>query len=187
MHGNGTLLKRKKGPHHSSKVSELHFQILHFFDLHHQTLCRYGKRYKDIPILHKLAKHEETDCNVCLKEEAKSKTLKLNKTKIILKEFIQSNQCWNCNLIFECVDAQVQHFLDKHECQFCTGKYDHWYFEDPSLKMKHISEYHAICDYCGEVFHYNFQKEEHIEEKHNTDKVENAIASEQCNKQPTFD
>ena len=103
--------------------SKLLFQILHFFCLHYQTLCRYGNEYDDRAILHKLAKHEEEDCDVCHKEEAKSKTLKLNKTKILQKEFIPSNQCWNCNLTFEDGDAQAQHFLDEHECQFCSDEF----------------------------------------------------------------
>ena len=103
------------------------------------------------------------DCDVCHKEEAKSKTLKLNKTKILEKVIIPSNQCWNCNLTFENGEAQVQHFLNEYECQFCSYN---WYFEDPALKKKHFSEHHAICDHCGDVFEYWSDKEDHIEEKH---------------------
>ena len=127
------------------------------------------------------------DCDVCHKEEAKSKTLRLNKTTILHKEIIPSNACWNCNLAFQDGEAQVQHFLDEHECQFCYGSA--WYFEDPALKKKHFSEKHAICDHCGEVFEYRYQKENHIKEKHEADNKATAEATtdEQTNFQSTSD
>ena len=140
----------------------------------HCLFSRYEKTYRDRQILHKLAKHEELDCDVCYKEEVKSKTLKLNKTKILHNEIIPSNQCWICDLTFQDGEAQVQHFLNEHECQFCIYN---WYFEDSALKKKHFSEEHAICDHCGEVFEYNFQKENHIKEKHEADNIATAVAT----------
>ena len=125
------------------------------------------------------------DCDVCHKEEAKSKTLKLNKTKILEREIIPSNQCWNCNLAFQDGEAQVQHFLDEHECQFCRID---WYFKDPVLKKKHFSEEH-VCEHCGEVFEHKYYKENHIKEKHKADNKATAVATtdEQTNVQSTSD
>ena len=118
------------------------------------------------------------DCNICHKEEAKSKSLKLNKTKILEREIIPYNQCWNCNVTFRDGEAQLQHFLDEHECQFCIGsRWFHYYFEDPVLKKKHDSEKHAICDSCGCVFENTFEKEDHIEEKHQADNNANVVAN----------
>ena len=127
------------------------------------------------------------DCDVCQKEEAKSKTLKLNKTKILQKAIIPSNKCWNCNLTFQDGDTQVKHFLDEHECQFCDGFYGPWFFEDPALKKKHFSEKHAICDHCGDVFEYWSDKEDHIEEKHKiaNEANTNTAIDEQTNFQST--
>ena len=95
------------------------------------------------------------DCNVCNKEEAKSKTLKLNKTKILQKEIIPSNECWICNLVFQDGEVQVQHFLDNHECQVCEKL-----SENAALKEEHFSEDH-VCDHCGKVFKNKYYKEKH--------------------------
>ena len=71
--------------------------------------------------------------------------------------------------MFQDGDAQVQHFLDEHECIVCG------YLSDNSaLKKQHFSEEHAICDDCGEVFEYKFYKEDHIEQKH---KADNKVAT----------
>lgn len=35
-------------------------------------------------------------------------------------------------------------------------------------KLKH----HHVCEYCGQVFEYDFQKERHIEEKNKADNSE---------------
>ena len=165
--------------------SKLLFQISYFFCLHHQTLCRYVNYYNDRTILQKLAKHEEEDCDVCHKEEAKSKTLKLNRTKMLQKEIIPSNQCWICNLTFEDGQSQVEHFLDEHECQFCSYEF----FVDLASKKKHFSEKHKMCEHCGEAFYKPLNLRDHIEEKHKTDKKAVAVATsnEQSNSRPTSD
>ena len=127
------------------------------------------------------------DCDVCHKEESKSKTLTLNKTKILQKEIIPSNQCWHCNLTFEDGDAQVQHFLNEHEflCPTCNAL-----FETDLLLKKHVfDEHHHVCDLCGEVFLDEWQKDYHIREKHKADKVENGVPklNEQTNLETTSD
>ena len=109
------------------------------------------------------------DCDVCQKEEAKSKTLKLNKTKILQKAIIPSNQCWNCNLTFQDGETQVKHFLDEHECQACGELFD-----NVALKEEHFSEEHAICDVCGEIFENDYKKDYHILKKHEADNKANA-------------
>ena len=104
--------------------------------------------------------------------------MKLNKTKILQKEIIPYNECWNCNLTFQDGDAQVQHFLDEHECQFCDGSYVHvnpWYFYDLDSKKTHISENHAICSQCGEAFKNYWNKRNHNNEKHKGEKRTNSV------------
>ena len=108
------------------------------------------------------------DCDVCQEEEAKSKTLKLNKTKILQKEIIPSNHCWICDLTFQDGEAQAKHFLDGHECQFCYWQF----FEDP----QHFSEDH-VCDHCGEIFKNKYYKEDHIIEKHKADNKAVSVAT----------
>ena len=100
------------------------------------------------------------DCDVCQKEESKSKTLELNKSKILQKEIIPSNQCWICNLTFQDGGTQVQHFINEHECTLC-GKL----FDDVALKKKHFSLEH-VCDHCEEVFVHIVEKVRHIEQIH---------------------
>ena len=139
---------------------------------------RYGSNCDCKHILHEMATHEEKDCNICYLEEAKSIGLKLNKTKILQKEIIPYNVCWNCNLTFQDGYAQVQHFLDEHECQFCDGSYVHvnpWYFDDLDSKKKHISENHAICSQCGEAFKNYWDKRNHYNEKHKDEKRANSV------------
>ena len=106
-------------------------------------------------------KHEEIDCDVCLKEESKSKSLKLKKTRILQKEIFPYKECWLCNITFRSEKLQVQHFIDEHECQYC----DNLYFENTDLKKAHISEVHK-CDFCEEMFYEKAAKHDHIDKKH---------------------
>ena len=104
-----------------------------------------------------MKRHEEEDCDVCQKEESKSKTLKLNKTKIIQKEIIPFKKCWDCHLDFEDEDAQIQHLRNEHECQLCD---DYTYFTDPAYKKKHHSIEH-VCEICGKCLESKTKKRRH--------------------------
>ena len=122
---------------------------------------RFGEDNEAAPILRKMSKHEiEHNCEVCLLEEAKSPSLKINRTKIIERVILPSDECWICDLKFDDSDSQVNHFAEHHECEFCSN-----YCDSLSKKSKHLLDEHE-CPICGKCFEKNDLRNDHILDVH---------------------
>lgn len=70
--------------------------------------------------------HESKDCDICLKEEAKTSRIdpncpiNCNQTKILVREILPKKRCWICVEEFANTDDQIDHFEENHECLRCS-------------------------------------------------------------------
>ena len=101
------------------------------------TRAAYPELYSFVPFLRQVYKHEHKDCKVCLTEEKKSIQAGLqapmfNKSLLIQRQIFPSNYCWFCKQHFEDSQAQLVHFTQIHECDFCMKG-----FENEIAKQNH--------------------------------------------------
>ena len=88
--------------------------------------------------MRKISQHEtEENCQVCMKEENKSPSLKISGTKLLERVILPHNECWICDLMFEDSDSQVNHFKKHHECELCWE-----YFNSLDEKREHVLNEH---------------------------------------------
>ena len=106
---------------------------------------------------HRILAHENFDCNICIEETEKSRSQNdgtyhdksltdFDKRKLLDYFIIPKNECWMCNVHFDDIDGQLEHFRNNHECDHCNR------LELlPSLqeRRKHILFLHNACKYCG--------------------------------------